>query len=99
MNHVDRANATPYTEGMTNVTDLQAKDRVAANVQWLLKKRGLSGRALSRLTGDPVMRISDVIRAEHVPNIGVLTRIAAALDTTVDFLVMHEVEENSELVA
>lgn len=80
------------------MTDEQAKDRVAANVQTLLERRGLSGRALARLTGDSAMRISDVIRGEHVPNIGVLTRIAAALDTTVDYLVMHE-PANSEVGA
>ena len=77
------------------MTDNEAKDRVAANVRQLLERRAMSGRALARLTGDTAVRINDVIRGEHTPNIGVLTRIAAALDTTVDFLVMHEPEDST----
>jgi len=78
---------------MENVTDEQAKERVAANIRQILERRGISGRALARLTGDTPVRINDVLRGEHNPNIGVLARIAAALDTTVDYLVMHEPEK------
>jgi transcriptional regulator with XRE-family HTH domain len=80
---------------MANVTDDEARLRVAANVQQMLVAREMSGRALARLTGDTPVRINDVIRGEHVPNIGVLTRIAAALQTTVDYLVMHEPENST----
>ena len=77
------------------MTDEQAKERVAANVRQLLDNRGLSGRALARMTGDTPVRINDVMRGEHNPNIGVLARIAAALETTVDYLVMHEPENSA----
>lgn len=50
------------------------------------------------MTGDTPVRINDVLRGEHNPNIGVLARIAAALETTVDYLVMHE-PENSHVDA
>jgi ribosome-binding protein aMBF1 (putative translation factor) len=84
-------------EGM-NVTDEEAKDRVAANIRQILEERGLSGRALARMTGDTAMRINTVMRGEVNPNIGVLARIAAALQTTVDYLVMHE-PKNSDIAA
>lgn len=80
------------------MTDEQAKQRVAANIRQILESRSLSGRALARMTGDTPVRINDVLRGEHNPNIGVLARIAAALETTVDYLVMHE-PENSHVDA
>lgn len=79
--------------GMNAVDDELAKRVIAANVQRLLLKKGLSGRQLADMTGDTPMRINDLIRGRHTPGIGVVTRVAAALDTSVDFLLTeHEIE-------
>jgi transcriptional regulator with XRE-family HTH domain len=75
---------------MDAVNDEDAKRIIADNVQRLLEKRGWSGRQLAEATGDTPMRINDLIRARHTPGIGVVTRVAAALDTSVDYLLQPE---------
>lgn len=84
------------------MTDNEVKQRVASNVQSLLVRRGMSQKLLAQKTGETPTRINDVVRGNHVPSIGVITRIAEALDTTVDWLLMTETpmsQNNSEMVA
>jgi transcriptional regulator with XRE-family HTH domain len=71
---------------MATVTDEAAKRVLAANIQARLMACGMSQRALSRETGDPHMTINGVVRGQHMPGAGLLTRIADALDTTVEAL-------------
>lgn len=91
-----------YTCGIMIVTNEDAKSIVAQNVRRLAEKRGFTCRSLAAATGDNAMRISDVMRGAHEPKIGVLTRIAEALDTTVDYLITpseSQSEKNLESVA
>ena len=77
------------------LTDNDAASFVAANLRRLLESRGLSMRGLARLTGDTPMRISDIASGRHVPSIGVVHRIAEALDVTIDALVRPVAEKKN----
>lgn len=75
-------------KGMATVTDDTTKRVLAANIQHRLAASGMSQRALARETGDPLMTINGIVRGMHMPGAGVLTRIAEALDTTVENLLV-----------
>lgn len=68
------------------ITDEEAKDNLAANVLRLLESRQINQSELARLTGEPVMTISRVCRAQHIPLATVLARLAEALDVSIDRL-------------
>ncbi|MHC4698496.1 MAG: helix-turn-helix domain-containing protein [Planctomycetota bacterium] len=73
------------------MTDEQAKQILAANIRRLLEERKISGRQLAKLTGDNPVTINRLLRGDHVPGIGLVTRIAASLRTSVDYLLkIHE---------
>lgn len=75
-----------YTRGMTVITDKETKENLAANVLRLLKSRRINQSELARLSGERVMMISRVCRAQHVPLATVLVRLAEALDVSIDRL-------------
>ena len=83
-----------YDSGVMNVTDEQAKSIFAANVLRILEKKNWSGRELARRTGDNPVTISRLLKGENVPGLGVCTRVAAVLDTSVDFLLRAVPEES-----
>ena len=60
---------------------------IAANVERFLDKRGMSQRQLAHKTGDPHMTIVNAINGVHIPNSGILARIAEALGVTTDALI------------
>ena len=66
--------------------DNEATNNIAANVSRLLEERGMSQRALARAANEPVMNISRLVHGKNEPGIGILTRIAEVLETTVDAL-------------
>ena len=67
--------------------DSRVAHNIAANVKWLLAAKVWTQKDLAELTGDPPMTISNVCNAKCVTNGGVLARIAAALDVSIDSLV------------
>ena len=67
-------------------TDPEVKANLAANVARLLKDRGLTQTDLARMTGDPLMTISRVVRGQNDVRCGVVARIAEALDVSSDRL-------------
>jgi transcriptional regulator with XRE-family HTH domain len=71
---------------MKDMSDEMAKRVLAANIQARLATLGMSQRALARETGDALMTINGVVRGQHMPGAGLLTRIADALDTSIEGL-------------
>ena len=65
----------------------EAAKNIAANVEKLLGSLGWSVRKLSRMTGDPHMSVVNALSGAHVPNAGILARIAEALNVSTDELV------------
>jgi transcriptional regulator with XRE-family HTH domain len=70
----------------TVITDDDAKHIVANNVARLIAEKGWSQQKLADATGENKMMISRVVRAEHCPGVGLMARIAEALEVTVDEL-------------
>jgi transcriptional regulator with XRE-family HTH domain len=68
------------------ITDTEAKYIVAENVARLIAQRGWSQKKLADACGENKMMISRVVRAEHCPSVGLIARIAEALDVTLDEL-------------
>lgn len=68
------------------VTDDEVKTNLSINVRRLLESRGWSGRDLARICRESQPTISRLLNGEHVPKLGTVTRIAAALQTSVDYL-------------
>ena len=71
----------------TVISDEQAKQNVAANVLRLLAARGWTQTDLAEAAHENKMMISRICRAEHVAGVGLLSRIAEALDVSIDRLV------------
>lgn len=70
----------------TVISDTDARLNVAANVNRILEDRGMTQADLARLTGENAMAISRVCRGTNLANVGMLARIAEALECTVDEL-------------
>jgi len=68
-------------------TDDEAKANIAANLNRILAERKISQRALARLTNEPPMTINSVLNGRHIVSTGTITRIAEALDVSIDRLV------------
>lgn len=68
------------------MTDEQVKIVLAANLKELLASRGWSGNRLAHECGEPQPTISRILNGQHVPKLGTITRIADALETSVDYL-------------
>lgn len=70
---------------------MKTNEVVAANIREnalrLLDEKNWSQRQLARETGDPHMSIVNVLSGEHVPNSGIVSRIAEALGVSIDALV------------
>ena len=77
---------------MINVTDDEIKTNVAANLQRLLRLHNMTGLKLSQLCGESQPTISNLLRGQYVPKVGTLSRVAAALGTSIDYLVSPPVE-------
>lgn len=75
---------------MSTVTDQAAKSRVAENVARLLAEHGMSQQALANKTGENKMMISRVVRGEHDPGIGLISRIAEAFGMSIDELLSDQ---------
>ncbi|WLD11858.1 helix-turn-helix domain-containing protein [Planctellipticum variicoloris] len=68
------------------MTDDEVKEHLSANLQRLLSLRGWTGVKLAQESGESQPTISRLLHGDHVPKVGTLTRVAAALDTSVDYL-------------
>lgn len=67
-------------------TDQEALKNVSANLRRILRDRAMTQAELARKTGDSQPAISQICTAKYVPGIGLVLRIAEALDVTVDRL-------------
>lgn len=81
---------------MSTVTDKDAKDAVSRNVKARLAEKGWSQAQLARATGENEMTISFVCRGIHVPGVGLLSRIADALECTVDSLLAATAKKSAK---
>lgn len=79
------------------ISDQEAADNLAANVQRLLDKRGLSQADLARLTGESENNISRMVRGLNAVRIGILARIAEAFDVSSDRLLLPPPKEPDEI--
>jgi len=78
------------------LSDPQVTANLAANLARILKDRGLNQTDLARMTGDPLMTISRVVRGTNDVRSGVVARIAEALDVSADRLLGPPPEPISE---
>jgi len=78
------------------ITNKQAVRNIAANLQRILRDRGMPQRQLALRTGDHPTAIGRVYRGESGSAPGILGRIAEALDTSVDLLMQPPREEIRE---
>jgi transcriptional regulator with XRE-family HTH domain len=77
--------------------DNQAKLNIAANLSRLLDERGMTRYRLAQLTGENQSTLHDIIHGARLPKIGILARIAEALEVTIDDLVRVRSEANRDL--
>jgi len=77
------------------MTDQQANANFSANVNRLLREQNRSKYWLVQETGDAINRIYPAVNGTQRPSPGMLTRIAAALNVTVDELLDFSLETES----
>jgi len=80
------------------LTDQQAKLFLAANLRRLIAARGLSLRALGRMIGESPMRLSNISRGAVIPDVACVSRIAEALDVSIEALLRPCEEKSSTSV-
>ena len=68
------------------IQDEQARQNIAENLCRILDDRGLSQVALAKMTDSTEMSISRICRGAHTPGVGIIARIAEALDVSMDRL-------------
>lgn len=68
------------------MTDTQALNLVARNIRRLREDRGLSLNRLAIMSGTYASNIKRIEEAENQPNVGLLARIAEALDVPITAL-------------
>ena len=76
-----------YNHQMIMISDIQAKRRIALNVRQLLDSNQLNQSDLARRTGERRQRIQQLLAQSRQPTIGVVARIAEALEVSVDELI------------
>ena len=64
----------------------QTRQNIAENLRRILQDRGLTQVSLASMSGDTEMTISRVCRGICTPGVGVIVRIAEALDVSIDRL-------------
>lgn len=69
------------------MTNQEIKENLAENLSRILSARGWTGLRLAEESGESQPTVSNILRALHVPNAGTLSRIAKALETSMDYLV------------
>ena len=67
----------------TVISNQEIAKIVAANFRKQLDETGLSMREIARRTGDSAMTLSNVLSGKHTPNVGLVARIAEALDVDI----------------
>lgn len=80
------------------LTDDQAKVFLAANLRRILAARKLSLRALGRLINETPMRLSNISRGAVIPDVACVSRIAEALDVSIEALLRPCEEKTSSTV-
>jgi transcriptional regulator with XRE-family HTH domain len=71
------------------LSDEQAKQNIAVNVQALLDAREWNQRDLARAIDESDMRVSFLVRGVKLASAAMLARVAEALETTVDALLAY----------
>lgn len=77
------------------LTDDQIKANMSANLRRLLGSRHWAQSDLAREADVKEMMVSLVIRGKSLPGIAIASRIAEALETSIDKLIMPPPEKNS----
>ena len=79
---------------MKVLTDDEIKTNIATNIRRLLDLRGWKQCDLARESGLPEMTVSAVVRQINLAGIGTASRLAEALDVTVDRLISNPPKKN-----
>ena len=77
------------------ISNDEARQNIAANVQRLMAIRGWDQSDLARESGENHMQISRVVRGTNLANAATLARVAEALDVTMDRLISEPPTEKS----
>ena len=76
------------------VTDKDRVANLATNLRRLMVRNGLSQQKLAAASGVPQVTISRLLNARNDPAVSVVSRLADALDTSVDKLLSEPPEKN-----
>jgi transcriptional regulator with XRE-family HTH domain len=71
----------------TVISDEQARNNIAANLQRIIEERGITQTQLAAQSDQPIMTINRLVRGQNEPRIALVARVAEALDVSVDRLV------------
>lgn len=66
--------------------DKTVQERLSANILHFLSMHKMTQQQLARKTGETDMFVSRIVRKIHIPNVAAMSRIAEALDVSVDQL-------------
>ena len=81
------------------MTDEEVKVALSTNLKRLLESRGWSGNRLAHECGEAQPTISRILNGKHVPHLGTITRIADALQTSVDYLLNRKPGDQKNVAA
>lgn len=76
------------------ITDAAARANIAANIQRLRERHDLSRYGLAKLVNATTIQITRIERGDHVPGPALLSRIAEALKTSTDKLILTPAEKS-----
>jgi len=81
------------------VTEHDARQNISENLRRILRDRGIKQTELAKMSGEPDMAISRLLRGQHTPTVTLLAHVAEALDVSMDRLVSPPPRKNFPLSA
>jgi transcriptional regulator with XRE-family HTH domain len=84
---------------MKVVTEQDARQNISANLRRILHDRGIKQTDLARMSGEPDMAISRLLRGQNTPTATLLAHVAEALDVSMDRLMSPPPKKNFPMSA
>ena len=79
---------------MEMVTDKDRIENLAANIRRVMLRNGFSQQKLADMSGVPQATIFRVLNAKNDPSVSLVSRLADALDTSIDKLLAEPPKKN-----